>query len=173
MKEGSGQEWGTPMIRDATEADLDRILAIFNHAVVNTTAVYDYTERSPEAQRQWFAAKQAAGLPVLVAEEDGRVLGFASYGPFRPWPAYQFTVENSLYVDPACFGRGVGSALLAETIERARAAGRHAMLAGIDAANAVSLRLHEKFGFREAGRLPEVGWKFDRWLDLVFLQKTL
>lgn len=161
------------MIRDASLADLERVLAIFNHAVAHTTAVYDETPRSPAVQAEWFAAKQAAGLPVLVAEVDGVVAGYASYGPFRPFPGFRHTVENSLYVDPACFGRGIGSALLAATIDHARAAGRHAMVAAIDGENPVSLHLHEKYGFREVGRLPETGTKFGRWLDLVLLQKLL
>lgn len=161
------------MIRDATAADQGCLLVIFNHAVEHTTAVYDETPRSPAAQAEWFAAKQAAGLPVLVAEAGGTVAGFASYGPFRPFPGFRHTVENSLYVDPACFGRGIGSALLAATIDHARAAGRHAMVAAIDGGNPVSLRLHGKFGFREVGRLPETGTKFGRWLDLVLLQKLL
>lgn len=161
------------MIRPATPADLDRILALYNHAVLHTTAVYDDTPRTPAGQAEWFAAKQASGWPVIVAEVDGRVAGFASYGPFRPQPGFKATVENSLYVDPDCFGRGIGSSLLAALIELARADGRHAMVAGIDADNAVSIRLHAKFGFREVGRLPETGRKFGRWLDLVFLQKLL
>ena len=160
-------------IRDATEADLAALLTIYNDAVINTTAVYDYVPRTMEAEDAWFAAKRAQKLPVLAAVIDGAVAGFASYGPFRPWPAYLHTVENSVYVDPARHGMGIGTALLGPLIERARAAGLHTMVAGIDASNQASLRLHARFGFVEAGHFREVGWKFERWLDLVFLQKML
>jgi phosphinothricin acetyltransferase len=160
-------------VRDAVSADLEAILAIYNDAVVNTTAVYDYVPRTMEAERTWFAAKQEQKLPVLAAVQDGAVAGFASYGPFRPWPAYLHTVENSVYVAPDRRGQGVGAALLGPLIERARAAGLHTVVAGIDATNTASIRLHAKFGFIEAGVFRQVGWKFDRWLDLVFLQKML
>jgi len=160
-------------VRDATEADLEAILAIYNDAVINTTAVYDYAPRSMEAEQKWFAAKQEQKLPVLAAVQGGVVVGFASYGPFRPWPAYLHTIENSIYVAPDRRGHGVGAALLGPLIERARAGGYHTMVAGIDASNAASMRLHAKFGFTQAGHFREVGWKFDRWLDLVFLQKML
>lgn len=160
-------------VRDAGESDLTAILAIYNDAVINTTAVYDYTARSMEAELAWFKAKRDAKLPVLAAVEAGAVVGFASYGPFRPWPAYLHTIENSVYVAPERRGAGVGSALLGPLIERARSAGFHTMVAGIDASNAASLRLHAKFGFVEAAHFREVGWKFDRWLDLVFLQRML
>lgn len=160
-------------IRDAEAADLSAMLAIYNDAVVNTTAVYDYEPRTMEGEERWFAAKREQNLPVLVAMDGGAVVGFASYGQFRPWPGFHKTVENSLYVAPDRRGRGIGKQLLAPLIERARGAGLHAMIAGIDATNAVSLHLHEAFGFRTVGHLHEVGWKFDRWLDLVFMEKTL
>jgi phosphinothricin acetyltransferase len=160
-------------VRDAESADLEAILAIYNDAVVNTTAVYDYVPRTMEAERAWFAAKREQKLPVLAAVQDGAMAGFASYGPFRPWPAYLHTVENSIYVAPDRRGQGVGAALLGPLIERARVAGQHTVVAGIDAANAASIRLHAKFGFIEVGVFRQVGWKFDRWLDLVFLQKML
>lgn len=161
-------------IRDAGPGDLDAILAIYNDAVVNTTAVYTEAPRIPDEQRAWFAQKQSQGLPVLVAVgDDGAVAGFASYGPFRPWPGFRATVENSLYVDPARRGRGIGGHLLAALLERGRQQGYHVMVAGIDGDNATSLHLHVKAGFRETARMPEVGQKFGRWLTLVFLQKNL
>lgn len=160
-------------IRDAALADMAAILPIYNDAVVNTTAVYDYVPRELPAQEKWFAAKLEQKLPVLVAVVDGAVAGFASFGSFRPWPAYLHTVENSIYVAPERRGAGIGAALLGPLIERARAAGYHTMVAGIDASNVASLRLHAKFGFAEAGHFREVGWKFDRWLNLLFLQKML
>ena len=161
------------VIRDAREFDLAAMLAIYNDAVLTTTAVYDYQPRSSEQQVAWFKAKQKHGLPVLVAEDHGAVVGFASYGPFRPWPAYLHSVENSLYVTPAKRGRGIGSALLPVLIQRAAERGLHTMIAGVDATNEASLRLHAKFGFERVAQFREVGWKFERWLDLAFLQRML
>lgn len=158
------------VIRDAREPDLAAMLAIYNDAVLTTTAVYDYKPRSREQQAAWFKAKHDQGLPVLVAEHGGAVAGFASYGPFRPWPAYLHSVENSLYVAPEQRGRGIGSALLPALIRRATERGLHTMIAGIDATNEASLRLHAKFGFERVAQFREVGWKFERWLDLAFLQ---
>jgi L-amino acid N-acyltransferase YncA len=158
-------------IRPAEDGDLPAILAIYNDAVAHTTAVYDYAPRSLAAQREWFAAKQAAGWPVIVAETGGGAIGFASYGPFRPWPAYLHTVENSIYVAPGARGRGIGGALLERLIAAAREQPIHAMVAGIDAANEPSLRLHARFGFERVGHFRQVGWKFERWLDLVFLER--
>ena len=149
------------------------MLAIYNDAVLTTTAVYDYQPRSSEQQVSWFKAKQEQGLPVLVAEDGGAIVGFASYGPFRPWPAYLHSVENSLYVAPEQRRRGIGSALLPVLIQRAAERGLHTMIAGIDATNEASLRLHAKFGFERVAQFREVGWKFERWLDLAFLQLML
>jgi L-amino acid N-acyltransferase len=160
-------------IRPAEPDDLESILAIYNHAIVHTTAVYDYQPRSSEAHRQWFENKKTQGLPILVAHNGTNLLGFGSFGPFRPWPAYQFTVENSLYVDVSHRRRGAGSALLERLLQLAAAGGYHAMVAGIDAANEPSLALHRKFGFEPVAHFREVGWKFNRWLDLVFLERLL
>ena len=150
----------TIAIRDAREADLAALLAIYNDAVLTTTAVYDYQPRSSEQQAAWFKSKQEHGLPVLVAEDGGAIVGFASYCPFRPWPAYLHTVENSLYVAPEQRGRGIGTALLPALIQRAAERGLHTMIAGIDATNEASLRLHAKFGFERLAQFREVGWKF-------------
>ena len=163
----------TIAIRDAREADLAAMLAIYNDAVLTTTAVYDYKPRSREQQVAWFQAKREQGLPVLVAADGDTVVGFASYGPFRPWPAYLHSVENSLYVALEWRGRGIGSSLLPALIRRAGDRGLHTMIAGIDAANEASLRLHAKFGFERVALFREVGWKFERWLDLAFLQLML
>jgi phosphinothricin acetyltransferase len=160
-------------VREAGPGDLEAILAIYNDAVVNTTAVYDYAPRLMEAQVQWFETKRANNLPVLVADEHGEVAGFTSYGPFRPWPAYAYTVESSIYIAPGRRGRGIGTLLLDPLIEIARARKLHAMMAGVDATNDASLRLHRKLGFEEVGYLRQVGWKFERWLDLVFLERLL
>jgi L-amino acid N-acyltransferase YncA len=160
-------------IRDAREADLAAMLAIYNDAVLTTTAVYDYKPRSGEQQTAWFQAKREQSLPVLVADDGETVVGFASYGPFRPWPAYLHSVENSLYVAPDRRGRGIGSLLLPALIRRAADRGLHTMIAGIDAANEASLRLHARFGFERVALFREVGWKFERWLDLAFLKLML
>jgi L-amino acid N-acyltransferase len=163
----------TVAIRDAREADLAALLAIYNDAVLTTTAVYDYKPRASEQQAAWFQAKREQSLPVLVAEDGSTVVGFASYGPFRPWPAYLHSVENSLYVAPDRRGGGIGSLLLPALIRHATDRGLHTMIAGIDATNAASLRLHAKFGFKRVAQFREVGWKFERWLDLAFLQLML
>lgn len=163
----------TVAIRDAREGDLAAMLAIYNDAVLTTTAVYDYRPRSSEQQAAWFRTKQEQRLPVLVADDGGAVVGFASYGSFRPWPAYLHSVENSLYVAPERRGRGIGSLLLPALIGRAAERGLHTMVAGIDATNEASLRLHVKFGFERVAQFREVGWKFERWLDLAFLQLML
>ncbi|HYZ74077.1 MAG TPA: GNAT family N-acetyltransferase [Chthoniobacterales bacterium] len=160
-------------IRPAGSDDLEAMLAIYNDAIVNTTAVYDYQPRATDAQRQWFEIKQAQRLPVLVAVENATIIGFGSFGPFRPWPAYQYTVENSLYVDSAFRRKGAGTALLASLVTAAQTAGYHTMVAGIDAANEASLALHRKAGFEAVAHFREVGWKFERWLDLVFMEKML
>ena len=160
-------------IRPAGTDDLQAMLAIYNHAIINTTAVYDYQPRTDDAQRQWFETKQAQRLPVLVAVDNATIIGFGSFGPFRPWPAYQFTVENSLYVDSAFRRKGAGTALLASLVTAAHTAGYHTMVAGIDATNEASLALHRKAGFEPVAHFREVGWKFERWLDLVFMERIL
>ena len=160
-------------IRPAEAADLEAMLAIYNDAILKTTAVYDYQPRSSDLQRQWFETKQAQRLPVFVAHDGATIIGFGSFGPFRPWPAYQFTVENSLYVDSTHRRKGAGTALLASLVNAARTAGYHAMVAGIDATNEASLALHRKAGFEPVAHFREVGWKFERWLDLVFMERML
>lgn len=161
------------IVRDATLNDAEAIRAIYNDAVLNTTAVFDYTAREPQAQRDWLQMKAGQNLPVLVAEEAGTVLGYASYGPFRPWPAYLYTVENAIYIAPQSRGKGIGARLLAPLLQVARERGLRTMIAGITADNTASLRLHEKLGYSQAGVIREAGWKFERWLDLVFLQRML
>jgi len=135
--------------------------------------VFEYRPHTLEMRREWFKAKQAASLPVLVAVESGAVLGFASYGPFRAWPAYKYSVELSVYVDESARGRGIGSDLVRGVLATARERDLHVVMAGITADNAVSLRLHEKLGFVEVAHIREVGYKFGRWLDLKLLQIVL
>lgn len=161
------------MIRLATESDLPQILTIYNHAIEHTTAVFEYRAHTLDMRREWLRAKQAAALPVFVSAEGDRVLGFASYGPFRAWPAYKYSVELSVYVDLGARRRGVGTGLVRAVIEDARARELRAVMAGITADNDISLRMHERLGFREVAHIPQVGYKFGRWLDLKFLQLIL
>jgi L-amino acid N-acyltransferase len=160
-------------IRLAESSDLDAMLAIYNDAIINTTAVYDYEPRTSDLHRQWFETKRAQSLPVFVAHDGATIVGFGSFGPFRPWPAYQHTVENSLYVDVGYRRKGAGTALLGSLLSAAQEAGYHAMVAGIDATNEASLALHRNAGFHPVAHFREVGWKFERWLDLVFMEKIL
>jgi L-amino acid N-acyltransferase YncA len=160
-------------IHDATHTDLPAILAIYNEVIATSTAVFSDQPVTLETQREWLDGRRAAGYPVIVACQDGAVAGFASYGDFRAWPGYRHTVEHSVYVAAGRRGQGVGRQLVLELLERARRAGKHVVIAGIDAHNDASLRMHEALGFRQVGNLPEVARKFDRWLDLVFLELVL
>ena len=155
------------------EEHLPGILAIYNHAVVNTTAIWNDVVVDLENRRQWWRGRTEAGFPILVAVEGSGVLGYASFAPFRPFDGYRQTVEHSVYVAEGARRRGVASALLQALEDRARAQGMHVILGGIAAGNDASIRLHEKHGFVETGRMPEVGQKFGRFLDLVFMQKVL
>ena len=157
-------------IRKAIESDLPQLLIIYNEIILNTTAVYDYEPHSMEMRRQWFHAKKEQGFPVFVAKDGERILGFSSIGPFRAWAAYKYSVENSVYVAANARGQGVGKLLLAPLIDAARKLRLHTIIAGIDATNETSLRLHKSFGFEEVAYFKQVGWKFERWLDLKFLQ---
>jgi L-amino acid N-acyltransferase YncA len=161
------------LIRDAARDDLPAILDIHNDAIRTTTAIWDEQEVGIQDRREWFDARRSAGLPVLVAEVGGVVAGYASYGPWRAKTGYRFTVENSVYVHPEHRGRGAANALMPVLIEHARAGDVHSIVAGIEASNAGSIALHEKHGFRQVALLPEVGFKFGRWLDLAYLQLTL
>ena len=157
-------------VRDAVENDLPAMLTIYNDVIVNTTAVYDYEPHTPEMRIAWFNTKKEQGFPVFVAEGDGKILGLSSIGPFRAWAAYKYSVENSIYVAANTRGKGIGKMLMPPIIEAAKALGMHTIIAGIDAANEVSLHLHKSFGFEEVAHFKQVGYKFDRWLDLKFLQ---
>jgi len=160
-------------IRPATDSDLPAILAIYNHEIATGTAIYIDEPQTLEQRAEWFAAKRAAGLPVLVIEDEEGVAGFGSYGPFRPQPGFRSCVEHSLYLAENRRGRGYGKLLLSALIDDAIMRGMHTMVAAIDAENQRSIALHAGFGFTLVGQLPEVARKFDRWLDLVLLQKTL
>lgn len=150
------------------------ILAIFNEAILNSTALYDYKPRTLEMMAAWFEAKAKGSYPVIGVENDaGELMGFATYGMFRERPAYKYSVEHSVYVDTRFRGRGIGGRLLQEVIAAARAQDYHLLVGGIDAENSVSIRLHEKFGFSYCGTVRQAGFKFGRWLDLVFYQLIL
>ena len=160
-------------IRNATEHDLEQILAIYNEVILNTTAVYDYKPHTLDMRRDWFNTKAQQGFPIYVAEEDGKVFGLSSLGPFRQWAAYRYTVENSIYVSAESRGKGIGKLLLPPLIKAAEELQMHAIVAGIDASNEASIKLHEHFGFTQVAHFKEVGFKFNKWLDLKFLQLTL
>lgn len=150
------------------------ILDIFNHAILRSTALYDYKPRTAEQMQGWFAAKRDGGFPVLGLEDEaGTLLGFASYGLFRPQPAYKYTMEHSVYIHHSQRGRGLGRVLMQALIAEARQRDVHALVGAIDAANLGSRALHEKLGFELVGQLPQVGFKFGGWLDLVLYQLLL
>ena len=161
------------VIRDAETKDVSRILEIVNYEILHSTVIYEYKERILEQQLEWFEQKQADGLPVIVAEVSGRVVGFGTYGTFRTRPAYQFSVEHSVYVSHESRTNGVGKQLLTKLIELAKENGFHVMVAGVDSSNQQSFAFHKKFGFKEVGTFKEVGFKFDKWLDIRFLQLIL
>jgi phosphinothricin acetyltransferase len=150
------------------------ILAILNDAIVNSTALYDYQPRTLLMMEGWFEAKARGNYPVIGVEDDGGALmGFASYGPFRGWPAYKYSVEHSVYVDARFRGRGLGRKLLQEAIAAAQAQNFHMLIGGIDAANRASVALHLSLGFSPCATIRHAGFKFGRWLDLEFYQLLL
>lgn len=160
-------------VRHAMQNDIPAIVEIYNYAVLHTTATADYEPVSVEVRQQWLRDRQAEGYAVLVAERKGRIVGWAALNPFKPKIGYQFTAENSVYVAPDCLGQGIGKQLLARLLECAQEQGLHSVVALIDSANGVSIALHEKLGFVEVGRVPEAVFKFNRWLDVMYLQKRL
>ena len=161
------------IVRDATLEDAGDILTIYNYAALNTMAVWTDGAVDLDSRREWIRARQQAGYPILVAMKGRDVVGFASFGDFRPWPGYRHTVENSVYVDERHHRAGIGRSLVAALIERATTMNKHTMIAAIEAANTGSIGLHASLGFAEVGRMPEVGCKFGRWLNLVLMQKRL
>jgi L-amino acid N-acyltransferase len=185
-------------IRSAREADLPGILTIYNDIILTTTAVYQYEIHTAQMRKEWYAAKLQAGYPVFVAEsgpgttgsgpgttgsgpgsgvagdaDRPAIVGFSTFGPFRAWQAYKYTVENSVYVAADQRGKGIGKLLLAPLIDTAREMDMHAVIASVDATNAASLHLHASFGFEEVAHFRQVGYKFGRWLDLTFLELLL
>lgn len=165
---------GGVAIRDSCDADIGAIQAIYAHHVLNGTATFEEMPPSDEEMARRRAEITARGLPYLVAEEKGRVIGYGYAGTYRPRSAYRFTVEDSIYLEKAATGRGVGGLLLVALIARAEALGMRQMIAIIgDSANTTSVRMHERHGFRVVGVLRKVGMKFGRWLDTVVMQRTL
>jgi L-amino acid N-acyltransferase len=160
-------------LRDAAEDDLAGLVDIYNDVIATSTAIYSSTPVTLEERRQWWRARVAAGYPLLIAADESGVIGFSTFGEFRAWPGFRFTVEHSVHVRADRRGGGVGTQLLEALFPRAAALGKHMMIAAVDAANGPSIRFHERLGFRQAGCLLEVGRKFDRWLDLVFLQRRI
>ncbi|WCD79819.1 GNAT family N-acetyltransferase [Pseudomonas sp. TUM22785] len=161
-------------IRDASEADLPGILAIYNAAVEHTTAIWNENLVDLANRRAWLAERSGAGFPVLVARDAaGEVVGYASYGAWRPHDGYKHTVEHSVYVRADQRGKGLGPQLMQALIERARSAGLHVMVGAIESENNASIRLHQRLGFAITGQMPQVGRKFGRWLDLTFMQLIL
>ena len=160
-------------LREAREADLSAILAIYNHAIETTTAVFDYRPHTLQMRREWLQAKRAANLPVVVAVEDNEVVGFATYGPFRAWAAYKYTVEHSVYVASNSRRRGIGQALVVEVVSEATRNQMHNIIAAIVSDNVPSLHLHRSLGFVDAGCIHQVGYKFGRWLDLTLMELLL
>ncbi len=160
-------------VRNATEEDLPAMLEIYNEIILNTLAVWHEQAHTLAMRKEWFALKKEQGFPVLVAESQGVVLGFATIATFRPWSGFRFTVENSVYVRPENRGQGVAKLLLPALIDAAKQLNIHAIVAGIEATNDISIALHEKFGFIEVAHFKEVGFKFGRWMDLKFMQLTL
>jgi L-amino acid N-acyltransferase len=162
------------LIECTYEKHAEAILAILNEAIVNSTALYDYKPRTPESMIKWFEGKAAGAYPVLgIVSDEGELLGFGSYGPFRAFPAYKYTVELSIYVHTAHRGKGLGKILLQELITYASEQEYHVMVAAIDKQNQTSIALHEKLGFTYSGTIAQAGFKFGRWLDLVFYQLIL
>ena len=161
-------------IRPATAADIPAITTIYAFEVREKTASFELTAPDEAEMMRRFTAISGGGFPYLVAEAGGRIAGYAYAGPYRPRPAYRYTVENSVYLDPAFYRRGIGSALLRELIAQCTAHGYRQMIAVIgDSANAASIGLHRRAGFAMIGTHPDVGFKFGRWLDSVQMQLAL
>ncbi len=156
------------------ESEAAQILEIFNHAILHTTALYEYKPRTMATMQQWFANKIAGNFPVIgLKAEDGTLLAFGSYGTFRAFPAFKYSVEHSVYVHPDHQGKGLGRQMLQLLIEAAKSQDYHLLIGGIDASNSGSIALHQKLGFVHSGTISQAGFKFGRWLDLAFYQLTL
>lgn len=160
-------------IRPAQTADLPAILEIVNHIILTSTTNYSYEPETLTDRQEWFNRQEATNMPVIVAEKGGQVIGYGSYGPFRNKIGYRFTVEHSVYVNPDHHKAGVGRLLLETLILLAKDQGLHIMIAGIDTQNPGSYIFHQKMGFVQVAHFREIGYKFDQWLDLIFMQLKL
>jgi L-amino acid N-acyltransferase YncA len=161
-------------IRDATESDLHGIVAIYNEVIANSTAVYTEQPSTLEDRRAWLTGRRQGGFPAIIAADERGVAGFASFGDWRgSWPGYRHTVEHTVHVRADARGGGVGTALMAALFEHGVALGKHVMIGAIDAANDRSISFHARLGFAEVAHFHEVGRKFNRWLDLVLVQRFL
>jgi phosphinothricin acetyltransferase len=161
-------------IRAAAASDLPAILEIYNEVIASSTAVFALTPTTLEERGAWYARLAQEGHPVIVASAAGAIAGFAAYSTFRgSWPGYRYSVEHSVHVRRECRGRGVGPRLIGALVDIASEQGKHVMIGGIDAANEGSLRMHARLGFERVAHFREVGHKFGRWLDLVFVQRLL
>jgi phosphinothricin acetyltransferase len=161
-------------VRPAQREDCSGILGIYNDAVLTTTATYDYEPRSLAHRQAWFDDHQKIGFPIFVAlGSDGRIVGWSALNRYHDRMGYRFTAENSIYIAADFRGQGIGRRLLEPLIESAKKIGVHAIIAAIDGANEASLRLHARYGFEKVGHFKRVGYKFDRWLDVVYLELLL
>lgn len=160
-------------IRQATIEDISTITEIYNHAVVHTTAIWNDETVTGKNRELWLLAKQQIGYPVLVICDDEQVMGYATFGNWRDFDGYKFTVEHSVYVHPQHHQKGLGLKLLEALILEAKKLNKHVMVAGIEAQNIGSVKLHQKLGFKEVGTFKQVGFKFNQWLDLTFFELKL
>jgi L-amino acid N-acyltransferase len=164
-------------IRPATESDLPAILAIYNQVIATSTAVYRDDPVTLEDRQAWFNTRTKSNYPVLVATESinetEKIIGFASFGDYRASPGYRFSVEHTVHIHPEHRGQGIGRQLIEALIPSARNLGKHAMVGGVDSENAASIRFHQSLGFEQVAHFRQIGYKFDRWLDLLFFQKIL
>ncbi|MGI6225077.1 MAG: GNAT family N-acetyltransferase [Peptococcales bacterium] len=161
------------LIRKAEIKDLEAITKIYNYAVLNLTATFDEEPKNLEERKKWFISHQDPRYPLIVAEDKGYILGWGSISPFRPRPAYRFSGETSIYIHQDAYGRGIGTLLLEELIRLAKENDLHTLLALIVVDNQPSIKLHSKFGFQVAGHYKEIGFKFEKWLDIYIMQKML
>jgi L-amino acid N-acyltransferase YncA len=161
-------------LKFCTRDHAGQILEILNEVIANSTALYDYNPRTMQNMEQWFETKEKGSYPVIgVFNEDDALMGFGSYGAFRAWPAYKYTVEHSLYVHKDFRGKGYGRFILSELIAQAQGQNYHNLIAGIDSTNQVSIAMHRSLGFTFCGKIEQAGYKFSRWLDLEFYQLIL
>ena len=161
------------MIRKANQNDVPQILEIINEVIINTTAIYEYEPWTLQKAEKWFQKRIDSGFPVIVMEKNGEFIGYGTYSSFRERIAYRFTVEHSIYIHQSHRGKGHGHILLQELIQLAKNEKIHSMIGVVDATNTGSIEFHKQHAFDEVGKIKEVGYKFDRWLDVVLLQRVL